>query len=200
MPRIEPVQVADTRGKQHELFERVQRQMGMVPNLLKTLGHSSAALSAYLNFSQSLHTALTPVLREQIALAVAGINECDYCASAHSALGARVGIEGQELTANLLGESQNTDTRAALQFARTIVEKRGLISDNDLQDARAAGFTNKEIIELVTVVALSLFTNYVNHIARTDIDFPVVHATSAGSRQTAEDSITNDTVARLIDR
>jgi uncharacterized peroxidase-related enzyme len=146
----------------------------MVPNLMKTLAQSPAALSGYLNLNQALESALTGPLREQIALAVAGVNDCSYCASAHCAIGATAGVGPDELAANLHGESQDGQTRVALQFARAVVEKRGQVSDEDLDDVRAAGYGDPQIAEIVAVVALNIFTNYFNHVAATDIDFPVV--------------------------
>jgi uncharacterized peroxidase-related enzyme len=155
--------------------------MGMVPNLMKTMAQSPVALASYLGFSKSLGGALTEPLREQIALAVAGANDCSYCASAHSALAANVGLAPEELAANLRGESGDDRTGAALRFARAVVGERGRVSDADLNDIRAAGYTDAQIVEIVAVVALNLFTNYFNHVAATDIDFPVVD-TSGASR------------------
>ncbi len=174
MQRIQPVQVTEAPAKSRQLLEGVQRKMGMVPNFMKTLAQSPAALTGYLNLNQALDGALTRPLREQIALAVAGVNGCNYCASAHSAIGAGVGIGPDELAANLHGESQDGPTRAALQFARAIVEKRGQVSDEDIDEVRAAGYADPQIAEIVAVVALNVFTNYFNHVAATDIDFPVV--------------------------
>ena len=174
MQRIQPIQITEAPQKSRQLLEGVQRAMGMIPNLMKTLAQSPAALSGYLSLNQALDSALTGPLREQIALAVAGINDCRYCASAHCAIGAKVGVDSDELAANLIGDSQDSQTHAVLQFARAIVEKRGQVSDEDLDDIRAAGYGDPQIAEIVAVVALNIFTNYFNHVAATDIDFPVV--------------------------
>ncbi len=80
MQRIQPIQVTEAPAKSRQLLEGVQRTMGMVPNLMKTLAQSPAALAGYLNLNQALDGALTGPLREQIAVAVAGVNECSYCA------------------------------------------------------------------------------------------------------------------------
>ena len=176
MPRIQPVQVTEAQGKSKQLLESVQKALGMVPNMLKTLGHSPAALSAYLNFSQALGTALNPALREQLSLAIAGANSCNYCASAHTTLGGKAGLDEAEMMNNLLGESADTQTRAALRFAQSVISKRGLVSDQDIKDVRSAGFGDPQIVEIISVVALNIFTNYLNHVADTEIDFPVVKA------------------------
>ena len=186
MPRIKPIQITESEGQSRQLLEEVQRNLGMVPNLLKTMAHSSAVLSGYLRFTQALSSALTAPLREQIALTVAGANRCDYCASAHTALGVKVGIDSDELTKNLKAESTDIQTQAALRFARAVVDNRGWVNDDDLSDVRNAGYSESQIAEIVAVVALNTFTNYFNHVAGTDIDFPKVDAsktkTATGNR------------------
>ena len=174
MPRIKPVQVSQAHQDARKSLEGIQRKLGMVPNLLKTIGRSPAALAGYLNFNSSLQDALDPQLREQLGLVVAGANSCDYCASAHFALGQKAGVDADEMAANLKGESRTDQTRAALRFASALVAERGRVADDDIDDVRAAGFTDAQILEIVAVVALNLFTNYVNHVAQTEIDFPIV--------------------------
>ncbi|MEM6691504.1 MAG: carboxymuconolactone decarboxylase family protein [Planctomycetota bacterium] len=179
MTRIQPLQPTQADEKTQEMLDGVQRGLGMVPNMFKTLAHSSAALSGYLNFNQALGGALTPALREQIALTVAGNNGCDYCASAHTLLGSHAGIADAELTANLAGQSHDERTQAALSFARAIVQHQGRVADEEIDQVRAAGFADSEIVEIVSVVALNVFTNYFNLVAGTEIDFPVVETAPA---------------------
>ena len=112
--------------------------------------------------------------REAIALTVAGENGCNYCASAHTAVGARLGVPSDELRANLEGQSGDAKLAAILRFARAVVVKRGWIGDADLAEARAAGLDDGRITEIVAAVAANIFSNYVNHVARTEVDFPLV--------------------------
>lgn len=179
MPRIQPVQPTQANEKSKKLLEGVQRGMGMIPNMFKTLANSSSALAGYINFNQALSGALTPLLREQIAIAVAGFNGCDYCASAHTLLGGNAGIAEEELTANLAGQSSDDNTLAALTFARAVVEHRGQVTDDDINQIKAAAFSDAQIVEIVAVVALNLFTNYFNLVADTENDFPLVETSAA---------------------
>ena len=195
MPRIQPVQLTDAPGPSRQQLEGVQRALGMIPNLLKTMAQSPAVLSAYLGMSQALTSALTPALREQIALTVAGANYCRYCASAHTALGARVGLDADELKANLRGDAGDPRARAALRFARAVVERRGWVRDEDLTDVRAAGFSDRQVAEIVAVVALNLFTNYFNHVAATEIDFPIVETEPPASDRIGVGRGNTDTAA-----
>lgn len=173
MARINPVQNPDSNAA--PLLDAVQKKFGMVPNLLATMGHSAATLGAYLNFGEALSkSTISAQLREQIALAVAGANGCGYCASAHTAIGKGTGLGEGDLRKALDGEASDPRAQSALRFARTIVEKRGWVSDADVKAFRDAGFGDAELTEVVATVALNLFTNYFNHVAQTAIDFPEV--------------------------
>ena len=181
MTRIQPLQPTQANEQTQKLLDGVQRGLGMVPNMFRTLAHSSAALSGYLSFHQALSGALTPVLREKISLAVAGCNGCDYCASAHTLLGSKAGIPDAELADNLSGQSSDQRTQAALTFARAVVESRGRVGDADVNQLKAEGFTEAEIVEVISVVALNVFTNYFNLVADPEIDLPVVAAATASA-------------------
>lgn len=182
MPRIAPLQVPQATGETRRRLEETQQALGMVPNLFKTLARSPVALAAYMHLADALRGALTPRLREQIALAVAGANDCTYCASAHTALGAQVRIDAAELAANLRGRSRDERTQAALRFALAVVEARGGVTDAELERARADGFSDGELVEVVALVALNVFTNYVNRLADPDVDFPLVETAPSATR------------------
>ncbi len=175
MARISPIDHEAAEGQARSLLDGVNKSLGTVPNLMATIAHSPATLQAYLGFGQALGGGtLGGKLREQLALAVAGANACEYCASAHTALGKGQGVEESELASNLAADSADPRTDAALKFARAIVVKRGFVSDGDVEAVRAAGFGDGEITEIVGVVALNVFTNYFNHVAQTENDFPRV--------------------------
>ena len=175
MPRLTPIDPAQADGKAKALLDGVQRAFGMTPNLLRTLANAPAALEAYLGFGQALgRGSLDAKTREAIALTVAGENGCDYCASAHTAVGARLGVPRDELAANLEGRSSDPTLAAILRFARAVVVKRGWVGDADLAEARAAGLDDGRITEIVAAVAANTFSNYINHVARTEVDFPLV--------------------------
>ncbi|MEZ6319056.1 MAG: carboxymuconolactone decarboxylase family protein [Phycisphaerales bacterium] len=175
MARINPVTKAQATGKSGELLGAVEKKLGRVPNLLGTLAHSPAALGSYLAQSEAVgQSSLSAKAREQIALAIAGVNQCGYCASAHTAIGKSIGLSADDAGRALRGEADDPLTQGAIDLAKVIVEKRGLISDDDLRAARAAGLGDREVIEVVALVALNIFTNYANHVSGTEIDFPVV--------------------------
>jgi len=179
MPRINPIDHGSATGKAKDLLDGVKAQLGVVPNIFATFVQSPKVLEGFLAFNGALSQGLLSTqLREQIALTVAGANSCDYCASAHTALGKGAGIASDELGRNLRGQSNDSATQAVLAFVSKVVEQRGQVGDGAIDNLRAANFTDGEIVEIVAHIGANLFTNYFNHIVGTEIDFPVVSATA----------------------
>jgi uncharacterized peroxidase-related enzyme len=177
MSPFQPVDRNTTHDRLRKAFDAVEKQLGVVPNMLRTMAVSPTVLEGYLGLNSALgRGALPAALREQIALATAEANRCDYCLSAHTALGRRAGVAEEELDASRAGLSSDPKVAAALRFGSTVLERRGGVSDVALQDVRAAGFSDAEVAEIVAHVALNVFTNYFNRAADTEIDFPVVRA------------------------
>jgi uncharacterized peroxidase-related enzyme len=159
------------------LLEAVEKQLGVVPNLFRLLGLSPAALEAYVSFNGALGKTLDAKTRERIALAIAQLNGCDHCLSAHTYLGLNLAkLDETELRRNRQGHSGDTRADAAVVFARRVAESRGRVSDAELAAVKAAGYSEAQVIEIVANVAINVLTNFVNNVARTDIDFPAVHA------------------------
>lgn len=166
--------------KSQLLLDAVEKQLGVVPNLFRLVGSSTAALEGYLGLNSALGRTLDAKTRERIALAVAQANGCDYCLSAHTYLGLNLAkIDDAEIALNRAGHSGDAKADAALVFARKVLDTRGRVSDADLAAVRLAGFSESQVIEIVASVALNVLTNYVNNVAQTDIDFPVVLAAQA---------------------
>ncbi len=177
MPRLRAIETARAEPRTKALLEGVQKKLGMTPNLMRTMANSPAVLEAYLGFGNTLAKGeLQPKLREQIALTVGELNQCQYCLSAHTALGKMVGLGDEEIADSRRGVSPDRKTEAVLQFARKVVTERGWVSDEDLAAVRAAGTSDAEIAEVVAHVAVNTFSNYFNHVAETDVDFPKVAA------------------------
>ena len=189
MNRITQLDPASATGKTKQLFDGVQAKLGVVPNLFRVLGNSSAALEGYLNFSGALAGGvLNAKVREQIALAVAEINDCNYCRSAHAYIGGKAGLSEREIADARKVSATDEHTAAILNLARSIVVQRGELSDTEFKAARAAKLTDAEIVETTANVALNLLTNYVNHVAQTVVDFPEVKSGDAAAESCATDA------------
>ena len=164
-------------------LDAVGKSLGVVPNLFRLVALSPAALKGYLGIGSALSGAtLDSTTQERIALTVAEINGCSYCLSAHTYLARNVAKLGDaEITANRNGASNDLKADAAVRFATALVMSRGHVSDREVAAARTAGYSDAELIEIVLTVALNTFTNYVNEVAQTPIDFPIVAARRAAA-------------------
>lgn len=176
MARLEALNPETTTGQSKELFNGIQAKLGMVPNMMRTMGNSPAALEGYLNLSGALSKAsLGAKLGELIALTVAEQNNCEYCLAAHSYIGKNLAkIDLADLSAAKQAKNEDAKINAALVFAKNLVEKNGNVTDADVEVVKSAGYTDGEVGEIVAHVALNIFTNYFNNTAKTVVDFPSI--------------------------
>lgn len=180
MSRIPVVTNANATPEQQALFEAIQSQLGMVPNFLKVFANSPAALKAFLGlYSIAGAGSLDLPTRERIALALAQQNSCQYCVSAHTAIGREAGLTGDEMQANRAGTSQDARAAVAVRFAQSLVEHKGEVTTGELAAVRAAGYTDADIVEIITHVGMNLLTNILGKASRVEIDFPAVDLRAA---------------------
>ena len=173
MSRIEPLDPEKAQGKSRELLAAIKAKSGRVPMIFKAMAHSPVALQAYLGLSGAFADAkLSLKIREQIALAVGEDNQCHYCVAAHAAMGKLAGLTPEEIEDGRRARSRDPKTAAILKFAQRLSAHRGNITDPEWAEVRKAGCSDEEILEIITAVSLNLFTNYVNHVAETALDFP----------------------------
>jgi AhpD family alkylhydroperoxidase len=176
IPSIDPSAATGTNKKYFDMFNSA---LGLIPNMARAMAQSPAVLEGYVSLSGALSKgSLGRKLGEELALTLAGTNRCDYCASAHTALGKLAGLSEAQTVSALQGNAEQTKDAAALRFANAIVEKRGRIDDADFKAVTDAGFTAGEAGEIVAHVALNVFTNYFNNVAKTEIDFPHIDVTN----------------------
>jgi len=173
-----PPSIDEAPAESRPLLEAVKKMIGSVPNVFRLASNSPAALEGYVGLLGALAKGRLPApTHERIALAVAEANGCDYCLSAHTYLGKNVAkLDEAEMAANRRGSSNDSHAIAAVRFARQVMERRGHVSDTELKAVRDAGYSEAEVIEIVQHVALNTWTNYVNSVAQTAIDFPVISA------------------------
>ncbi len=175
MARIQPLEPQNAPEKSRDILLGLEKALGFAPNMYKSMAQAPAVLEGFLGFKKALGTGtLSAKLHEQIALALAGANTCDYCASAHTAIGSKHGLPADELAANLKGGSSDPATKAALTFALAINAREGFVTDEQDQALRDAGYTEEQVVEVFAQTIFNIFTNYFNHLAQTAIDFPLV--------------------------
>jgi uncharacterized peroxidase-related enzyme len=177
---MQPVAQNTADSASAELLASVRNKLGTVPNLVATMANSPAVAKAYLGFSQTLSAGKLPArLREQIALVVGEANRCEYCVAAHTSLGKGAGLTEAETRDARRAHASSEKERLVLEFARKLVQDRGIVADADVEQLRRVGYSDGEIGEIVAGVALNIFTNYFNHVAGTEVDFPAVCSLSA---------------------
>jgi len=171
-----PATIDDAPAASRPLLEAVKKQLGVAPNLFRLVANSPAALEGYLGLSGALGKGALPApTRERIALTVAEINGCSYCLSAHTYLGKNLAkLDDAEITANRRGASNDPKADAAVRFAAKVVHERGHVSEDDVRAVKFAGYDDAQLIEIVLHVALNTWTNYINEVTKTDVDFPVI--------------------------
>ena len=175
MPRISPYPYDTATGTRKELMDAVKTQFGGVVNMFGTVAHSPAALKSMLgSFGALSQGRLSAALGEQIAVAIANTNRCEYCLSAHTVLGKKTGASAETMEAARQGRSVDPRTQAAIRFALKVVDSRAHIETGDVDALRDVGFDEEEIVEILAHVALNLFTNYVNVAFDVAVDFPSV--------------------------
>lgn len=181
MSRLNAVDPAVAAAPVKPLLEAVRERLGVVPNVTRTLANSPAALKGYLGFSEGLAAGdFDHKTREAIALTVAGANSCHYCSAAHSYMSKGLKVDDAEIARQLRGETSDAGLQPVLAFAKALVDKRGFVSDDDLAAARRGGLDDTAITEIVANVVLNTLTNYINHVAETEIDFPTEQRAQAG--------------------
>lgn len=175
MNRITAIERNHASNEQLELLDAIQEQLGMVPNFLKVFANSPTALRAFLGLHGIAgEGSLDALTRERIALAIAQQNECQYCVSAHSAIGLKAGLNSAEIEVNRAGSSQDAKAAAAVKFAKALAEHNGEVTTAELQAVRNAGYSESDIVEIITHVGMNILTNILGKASRVDIDFPKV--------------------------
>lgn len=157
------------------ILDAVNAQLGVVPNMFRMVANSPVALAGLTGLSGALTKALDVKTRERIALAVAEVNGCEYCLAAHSYIGVNLAkLSPEEVALNRKGGSSDPKAEAAVHFAKLVAETRGKVSDADLAALREAGYADAQIVEIVALTVENVFTNFLNNVAQTDVDFPAV--------------------------
>jgi len=173
LPQIDP---ATATGGAADALAQVRKTLGSVPNMAKAMANSPALVTGWLALSGALSDGVIPApVREQLALATAEYNRCEYCLSAHTFVGARVAkLDAAEIERARRAESSDPHVAALLALSDAIARGRGSLDGTALKNARAAGVSDAEIAEVVGHLALNILTNYFNILADPDNDYPVV--------------------------
>jgi uncharacterized peroxidase-related enzyme len=173
--RIQPIDPRTASGEAKQLLDAVQSQLGATPNFIRVLARSPKALGGFLGLYAGVGaSSIDLATRERIALAVAEGNACDYCVAAHTAIGRGAGLSNEEMRRNREGGSVDAKAAAAVAFARALNDHRGEVTTSEFEAVRRAGYDDAQIVEIIAMVAMNVFTNLLGKSVRVDIDFPKV--------------------------
>lgn len=172
MERIKLLTKENASDKAKEVLADIEQKNGKVINIFKAMANSSAVLKTYFAINKALEEkTLDNATAERIAIRTASINGCEYCHAAHSYLASNI-LSKDEIIKSSDGKSSDAKAEVALEFAELVMKKAGKISDEEFEKIKNAGYSDGEILEIVTVVALNFFTNAINNVSQTKVDFP----------------------------
>ena len=175
MSRLTPIQSNGANLGLKRGLNKSRLKLKEVPNFFHLLANSPASLRAYIRADAALvRGQLTPRQRQQVALAVAEINGSSYSLSAHYDAGKSLGLTHHEMQLARNATAADPKAETMLRFTQAVVLQRGEISDEDFQALRKAGFTDAQTVEIVANIALNIFSNYFNSVAKTEVDFPLL--------------------------
>jgi alkylhydroperoxidase family enzyme len=179
MPRLNSVDPDEATGETKELLDMVQQRTGRIPNMVRLMANSPAALGGYLNLAAALVGSTLPVeVRDAVGVLVAADGGSDYTLAAVSTLARKSGLNDDDIAAARQAQATDRRTQAALRFCEHLLEERGHVSATELDRFMEAGFTDGEVAEIVAIVVLNIYRNYFNLVARPEIDFPAVREAS----------------------
>lgn len=173
MSRITIPTLAEAPAESRTTLEGVTKRLGWTPNLFLLMALSPSTLAAFVNLAGTLSRTLDVATIEAMGMAVSEGSGCEYCLQSHTFLGKRLAkLDAAELELNRRGSSGDPKRAAAVRFAKNVANTRGKVSNEDLADVRAAGFSDGDVVAIAGLTAQYLFTNFMNNIAQTKLDFP----------------------------
>jgi uncharacterized peroxidase-related enzyme len=177
MSRLSMIQPAEATGAAAELFGNIKKAAGKVPNAYATIGsHSPDALASMLVTEATIAKgSLSKSDIEAIKLAVSEAAGCDYCLAAHTLMGKLAGLMPEAMKQIRANTSTGDAKRDALvHFVHQLVTTRGTLPAAALKALRTAGYSERQVIEIALAISSITFTNLVNRINDTTLDFPAI--------------------------
>lgn len=155
------------------LLHAAKENFGFVPNLLGEFAEAPAVLEGYLKLNEIVGKTSFSTQEQQLAILTVSIeNQCHYCSAIHSTiLKNQLNVDDQIVNAVRNSETVPEEKYDTLvNYVRTVVNKRGLIDDSEIQSFLDAGYTRQNVLEVNLIIALKTISNYTNHIAKTPLD------------------------------
>jgi len=172
MPNYPLYTIASAPEGSKSALEQLQRAFGVLPNIAAAIANSPKLINSLVAVFQQVHSrGLTEPENQIVLLTDAVANSCPYAVAFHTALALQAGISSKETDAIREGRTPSDQRFAALStLARTLIEKRGHLSEQEFDSFIAAGFTKEQVLEVIAIVAASTITNYAGTIANPPLE------------------------------
>jgi uncharacterized peroxidase-related enzyme len=172
MSRLNVLPADEPSAEVQGALDQIGAQFGFVPNMFTMLASNPTVLDVVMTVQTKASRLLDAKTRHAIALAVSEANGCDYCLALHTAGSQQGGMSVEDIELARAGSSVDPKRAAVARFAQQVVETRGHVSDAHLAAVRGAGYTDPQILAIVTLTVRALLTNYLNNVNQTDVDIP----------------------------
>ncbi|MFJ5529018.1 carboxymuconolactone decarboxylase family protein [Streptomyces sp. NPDC093261] len=171
MSRLSTPELTDIDAKTQGTLDAIAKQFGFAPSMFTTLAANPTVLEIVMGLQGGIAKLLDAKTRHTIALATSHSNNCDYCSALHGYISANLGgMSTEEIELARSGGFTDPKRAAVARFSQQVIETRGQVGDEDIAAVREAGYTDPEIQAIVTVVVVTLLTNYLNNVNDTVVD------------------------------
>lgn len=180
MSRLTAPTPDDIPAEAQSILDGIRSQFGFAPGMFNTLAANPAVLQIVMTLQRSIGHLLDANTRHTIALAVSQSNGCSYCQALHTFVSSELGgMSTDDIELARTGSSTDPRRAAVARFAQRVIDTRGQVGDADIAGVRGAGYSDAEILAIVTVAVVFLLTNYLNNVNQTVVDVPVVDGKTA---------------------
>lgn len=155
-----------------EIFDKLNKALGFVPNLYATIGYSDNGLKRFLDY-QNAKTSLNNKEKEAVNLIVSQVNECIYCQSAHLVLGKMNGFNDEQLLDIRKGRSENPKLNALVKLAADITQNRGKAGKENVEGFFTQGYSKENLVDVILQVSDKTAMNYLHNLTKVPVDFPL---------------------------
>ncbi|NEN07832.1 carboxymuconolactone decarboxylase family protein [Diaminobutyricibacter tongyongensis] len=180
MSRLTVPTRADVPNGTQGILDGIQKQLGFAPSMFSTIAANPAVLEIVMGLQGSISRLLDAKTRHTIALAVSESNGCGYCLAMHSYVSSELGsMSSDDIELARAGSSTDPRRAAVARFVQKVVDNRGQVADSDIAAVRGAGYSDAEILAIVTIAVVFLLTNYINNVNQTVVDVPATTGQAA---------------------
>jgi alkylhydroperoxidase family enzyme len=172
------MQLADTSkltGKNLEMLNELEKSSGLMPNVMKQMANSPAAIEAFLSSREALGKGfLSAKMRSLVGIMIAEIYSCHYLLAARVNQAKKSGMSDEDLKLAMTQSSSDPKEDRGLQFIRNLVLMHRELSPSEMVELKAIGYSDGEIVELIANVSMNMQVYYMIQVAKPESDYPAV--------------------------